>query len=77
MMQTYANYGRDSGVKRYEIGPDSIVVVFKDRKCYLYNYESTGVGYVEDMKRLAAAGRGLNSFIKRRVAKRFARKWSE
>jgi len=34
---------------------------------YRYSYESTGRENVEEMKRLAAQGHGLNSFINRRV----------
>jgi hypothetical protein len=34
---------------------------------YRYSYESAGRENVEEMKRLAVQGHGLNSFINRRV----------
>jgi len=73
-MNRYQNLGGDSGVIAYEIGDDFIEVQFKDGWIYLYTYMSTGRGDVETMKRLAAAGQGLNSFISTTVKKRFASK---
>ncbi len=74
-MQPYKNLGGDSGILSYEIGPDSITVKFKDGWFYLYTDVSTGNSEVETMKRLAAEGRGLNSYISTTIKKKFARKW--
>ena len=73
-MKRYRNRGGDSGVVAYEIGPTSITVKFSDGSIYLYTYQSAGSANIERMKRLAIAGEGLNSFINRRVRKRYARK---
>ena len=73
-MEHYKNLGGDSGVTAYEIGDDSITVRFKDGATYLYNHASTGSGAIENMKALAVAGRGLNSFISKTVKKGYARK---
>lgn len=52
----------------YEIGDTCIEVEFADTESvYRYSYESAGRENVEEMKRLAAQGHGLNSFINRRV----------
>jgi hypothetical protein len=76
-MQPYQNLGGESGILAYEIGPDSITVQFKDGhfRFYLYTYTSTGTSEVETMKRLAAKGAGLNSYIMTTVKQNFARKW--
>lgn len=74
-MTAYKNLGGNSGIDSYEIGSDSITVRFKDGWFYLYTAQSAGSGNVEEMKALAETGHGLNSFIKRRVNKLFARKW--
>jgi len=74
-MVAYKNLGDDSGIDSYEIGNDSITVRFKDGRFYLYTAQSAGTENIEEMKSLAEAGSGLNSFVKRRVNKRFARKW--
>jgi hypothetical protein len=71
-METYKNLSGNSGVLAYEIGFDSITVQFRDYSIYLYNYASAGRETIEHMKKLAKDGRGLNSFIKRFVDKRYA-----
>lgn len=73
-MATYRNLSGNSGVRAYEAGSDYIKVQFQDGAVYLYNNNVTGAGNVEHMKRLAAAGSGLNSFISTHVRKAYARK---
>lgn len=73
-MERYQNLGGDSGVAGYELRADQIRVQFKDGAIYLYTYGSAGANYVEQMKRLAIAGHGLNSFISTTVRKLYARK---
>jgi len=74
-MIRYNNLGNDSGVAAYEIESSSITVQFNDGWFYLYTAQSAGAANVEQMKRLAIAGQGLNSFINRVVRKGYARKW--
>lgn len=62
-MQDYQNLGGDSGVSAYEIHEDSISVEFKTGKVYEYSNGSAGSAHIENMKKLAIAGRGLNSYI--------------
>ena len=73
-MIRYKNLGGNSGVFAYECGDDYIRVKFRDGAIYLYNYVSAGSSNIEEMKLLAEAGQGLNSFINRNVRKRYARK---
>jgi len=73
-MNVYANFGGNSNVAGFQLGPDYIVVVFNGGSSYLYNYSSTGTMNVEHMKTLAKQGVGLNSFISRVVRKSYARK---
>lgn len=73
-MRRYANLSGDSGVTGYEIGPDFIRVEFQDAGVYRYTYASTGAREVEDMKRLAAAGRGLATYVNMRVRDRYDRR---
>lgn len=73
-MDTYRNLGRNSGVIAYEVMNDSISVQFHDGAIYLYSYRSAGVQNIEHMKKLAIAGRGLNSFINQVVKKKYASK---
>jgi hypothetical protein len=73
-MERYKDIDGDSRVAGYEIGPDYIRVKFSDGSVYLYTYASAGSNNIEEMKRLAAAGEGLNAFIIKNVRKRYAKK---
>lgn len=73
-MKTYRDIDGDSGVSGYDYGPDWIQVMFKPGSVYEYTYASAGQTNIENMKRLADAGDGLNSFINRNVRKNYSRK---
>lgn len=73
-MQQYKNLGGNSGVLAYEIGSDYIKVEFKDSAVYLYTYASAGSQNIEEMKRLAIGGEGLNGFINIQVRKDYESK---
>ena len=64
-MQNYLNLCGKSGVSFFEIGNDFIKVMFSNGKIYTYTYRSAGMDKVEEMKRFALRGCGLNSFIMR------------
>jgi len=64
-MENYANLNGNSSVTAFEIGQDFIIVAFSDGSQYLYSYRSAGDTIIEQMKNLARAGRGLNSYIMR------------
>ena len=72
-MKRYGNLSGNSGVTRFEIGRDSVLVEFQG-VLYLYTNESAGKANVERMKALARAGRGLSGFISRHVRKQYAGK---
>ena len=76
-MVPYANRSGESGVEAYENGPDCITVRFRNgtHRHYLYDHNCPGPRDVAKMKELAAAGLGLNGYIKTSVGTRFARKW--
>ncbi len=68
MIIKYLNKSGKSGVKAYEILPSAIRVQFiKSGKWYSYSYTSAGMAHVEQMKKLALSGFGLNSYIQRWV----------
>jgi hypothetical protein len=73
-MERYANVSGNSGVVAFEIGADFIRVKFLDGGIYRYTYESAGESNVEEMKRLARAGRGLSGFISVSVREMYSRK---
>jgi len=73
-MERYKNLNNDSGVSAFEIANDSITVEFSDGASYLYTYASAGSYNIEQMKKLAVSGRGLNAFINLNVRKKYLRK---
>ncbi|WP_353554184.1 hypothetical protein [Paraburkholderia terrae] len=75
-MKRYRDLSGQSGVVAYEVSDDAITVKFRDGDVYLYDYATTGLREVEEMKRLAVAGQGLSTYISRYVRERFAVKVS-
>jgi hypothetical protein len=73
-MQRYKNLSGDSGVVAFESGVGSITIEFLGGGRYLYTEASAGVHNIAEMQRLAAAGRGLSTFISRSIRERYARK---
>ncbi|RLK38734.1 hypothetical protein C7417_2256 [Cupriavidus plantarum] len=76
-MKTYRNLSGTSNIKCYDITDDGIIVVFKSgsEPHYLYNHLSAGKPIVDQMKKLAAQGRGLCTYISTTVKDRYAKKW--
>lgn len=67
-MERYLNLDGDSGVTYYQIADTSITVWFnRNGKSYTYSYYKAGKIHVENMKRLAESGSGLNAYINRNV----------
>ncbi len=70
-MNIYKDIDNDSGVSSYNYGSDYIEVEFKDSSVYLYNYSKPGKQHIEEMKRLANQGDGLNFYITKYVKKNY------
>lgn len=67
-MQRYADLNDDSGVSSFEMGSSYIKVWFnRDAASYVYSHVSAGGYHVEHMKKLAVAGKGLNTYINKNV----------
>lgn len=62
-MHAYKNLAGNSGIESYEILREGVKVRFKGGATYLYDYRIPGRKQVEDMKRLALAGKGLSTYI--------------
>jgi hypothetical protein len=73
-LQKYGNISGDSGVRAFEIRPDSIAVQFASGVTYVYSVASAGAANIERMKTLARAGRGLSTFIATHVHDAYASK---
>lgn len=73
-MEMYANLGGESGIIQYSIGDDYIDVMFSTGAVYRYSYASAGSIIVDEMKRLAKRGYGLNSYIMRNARKSYEKR---
>ena len=74
MFQKYLNKGKNkgkpSGVKEYQLGIDYIdVKFFGSEYIYRYSYNKTGKIHVENMKKYALDGEGLNYYIMKNARK--------
>ena len=72
-MTPYGNLSGDSGVAAYEIGDDFIKVQFHHSpKHYVYDSAKPGWSRVQQMQRLAVAGRGLSTYISQHVKENYS-----
>ncbi len=68
-MKAYTDQNNDSNIQSYDTGESWITVTFRGRSCYTYTYRSAGLSTVEEMKRLASCGDGLNAYINKHKPK--------
>lgn len=78
-MKEYKNLGGQEEVESYEYDGSSITVKFKVKSdgghdTYTYTYASAGPENVEEMKKLALAGEGLQGFIRANVRTKYESK---
>jgi hypothetical protein len=70
----YKNIGGASTVVRYELLKDVVTIQFKNNTVYNYSNQSAGPANIVKMKTLAAAGKGLGTFIDAHLKDLFMRK---
>ena len=70
-MTRYRNRSGRSGIAAFAFMDDGIVVRFADGGTYLYGPTRPGRHHVGQMKSLAMAGEGLNTYISRYVREKF------
>ena len=66
-MSKYKNLSHSSGVKSYNVKPDSIDVRFKDGSGYTYEASEVGKADFNKITKRAAAGKGLSTLIAQNV----------
>jgi hypothetical protein len=71
--EQYGDGRSEIGVTRYMMEWDAIHVQFHDERVYVYDANKPGVGAVQEMQRLARAGKGLSTYISQHVGNRYAR----
>ncbi|WP_295930069.1 hypothetical protein [uncultured Xanthomonas sp.] len=71
-MHAYGNRSSHAGVVAYDSGPDWIVLRFADGATYRYDRQHPGLLQVMEMQRLAAAGRGLTTYLNQHVRDDYA-----
>ena len=64
-MNIYKDLSGRSAIAGYDIKPGAIVIEFRSGAIYTYSYGSAGAETVDEMIRLALAGRGLATFVSR------------
>lgn len=71
-MYHYRNVGGNSSVVAYDTGVDWLLIRFNDSSLYLYTTKSTSSEDIEYMRKLANDGKGLNSYVNRRIGNKYA-----
>ena len=70
-MENYKNLSNESGIAKYEILSNGIRVQWDSKVVYFYSEEATGVEHIAEMKRLAAKGKGLATYINQHVRENY------
>lgn len=73
-MERYRNRHGDSGVVGFEDDLQGLTVLFDDGHVYLYTNLQPGHHDLQEMRRCAHRGWGLNAYINRHVRRRYARR---
>ncbi len=73
-MQRYQSSNTNTGITAYQVVSGGITVQFKDGSVYLYTSRSAGRKHIDQMKKLAAQGEGLTTYINRFVRENYAAK---
>lgn len=68
----YGNRDGRSGVVSYAMVGSGIAVRFVDGAVYLYDHDCPGPAHVARMRALARDGKGLSTYISRRVGRRYS-----
>ena len=71
LFRRYGNRDGHSGVVSYAMVDGGLAVRFVDGAVYLYDHDCPGPVHVARMKTLARDGRGLATYISRRVGRRY------
>ncbi len=71
-MHPYHSSADPSGVRRFALGDNFILVEFTNGSLYRYDATEPGPAIVEHMKQLALAGQGLSTFISQHVREHYA-----
>jgi hypothetical protein len=73
-MKRYADKKGNSGVIAYENEENAIVIQFVDGNSYRYDHHKPGRHYVAQLKKLAAKGEGLATYINKYIRDTYALK---
>ena len=73
-MKKYKGKSGNNGVTAYEILEKKIILEFKYKDLYLYDYTKPGKKHVEQMKILAEDGKGLTKYVNQNVRDNYKEK---
>ncbi|MDP2176302.1 MAG: hypothetical protein Q8K70_10380 [Bacteroidota bacterium] len=63
-MQKYQDLTGKSEISHFDIQPEKILIKFnKKAEILIYSYDKVGKNHVENLKKLAISGAGLNRYI--------------
>ncbi len=75
IVKKYKNLSGNSGVLKYEIFTEHIIIQFKSQGSYYFSYKNPGQVHVEKMKDLAEKGQGLSTYISKYVKNNYEYKF--
>ena len=73
-LKKYKGISGNNGITSYEILDRGIVLEFRYKDLYLYDYTRPGKKHVEQMKILAEVGKGLTTYVNQKVRDNYKEK---
>jgi hypothetical protein len=73
-LKNYKDLSGGSGITGYQFLQNGIILQFKHKNSYLYDYKKPGKQHIEQMKMLAEKGRGLTTYINKNVRDNYSQK---
>ena len=73
-LKKYKGISGNNGITSYKILGKGIVLEFRYKDLYLYDYTKPGKKHVEQMKILAEGGKGLTTYVNQNVRDNYKEK---
>jgi len=73
-LNKYQDLSGGAGVTGYKVVSKGIILQFRHKELYLYDYSIPGKHHIERMKILAAKGKGLTTYVNQNIRANYKEK---
>jgi len=76
-LKNYKDLSGSGGITGYQFLQNGIILQFKSKDLYLYDYKKPGKQHIEQMKILAEKGKGLTTYVNQNIRDNYSQKLNE